>query len=334
MWSSIALLGLLIFTCGCRKEDDSELRRQALKDYQENYIGSHISDPGWTGHVSNCSHGTITEFSRAKVIQRLNYFRRMVGLSDDLIENLSQHDACQQASLMFKAQDDLSHHPTPDWACYTPEGAAAAATSNIAWGTHMAGEWSVHTTYGITGFIEEPGDNNTQVGHRAWFFYPGLHSVGIGSTNTTSCIQWKDNYISGAPAPEFIAYPPDGYIPNALVFPRWSFCLPDNNADYQNVSVTMRDEKGNQIMLTVENKPKSTPGRIPFPHLVWKPELDLSKLRKDRKFNVTISNITGVPVSKYSYTVIVFPVITLGKRITPDYTDDRLFMSWWRTAGQ
>jgi hypothetical protein len=313
-------------TTGCRKEDYSTPRGKAIKDYIDNYLGSHVSDPLWTGTVSSCAEGTISEDARSKVLVRLNYFRRLVGLSDNLTENYAQHQDCQKASLIFKAEENLSHFPPSSWACYTPEGAAAAATSNIAWGTAINGEWSVHTTYGITGFIEEPGDNNTKVGHRAWFFIPGLHSIGIGSTNTTCCMQWKDNYDPTGPAPEFIAYPPNGYMPSKLVFPRWSFSIPGGDAGFENATVTMKDDKGKSVSLTVVNRPAATPGKVLLPQLVWEPDVDVSSIRSDRRYTVTVSNVTGLEKNTYTYVVIVVPVDAVKERRDPAVTDDRRFL--------
>jgi hypothetical protein len=326
----VLVLLILILAAGCRKEDYSTPRGKAIKDYNDHYLGSHVSDPLWTGSVSSCNAGSISDDARSKVLMRLNYFRRLVGLSDNITENFAQHQDCQKASLIFKAEDNLSHFPTPSWACYTPGGAAAAATSNIAWGTAVTGEWSVHSTYGITGFIEEPGDNNTKVGHRAWFFIPGLHSIGIGSTNTTSCMQWKDNFDATGPAPEFIAYPPNGYMPNKLVFPRWSFSIPGGNAGFENSTVTMKDEKGKKIDLHIENRPAATPGKALLPQLVWVPSLDVSSIKTDKRYTVKISGVTGTDKESYSYVVVVVPVSNIKERRDPSVKDDRRILGLFR----
>ncbi|MFO7722527.1 MAG: hypothetical protein R6V49_04810 [Bacteroidales bacterium] len=326
----LLILVPLTLNTGCRKEDYSTPRGKAIKDYNDHYLGSYVPDPLWTGYVSNCVEGTISDDARSKVLMRLNYFRRLVGLSDNITENYLQRQDCQKASLIFKAEGNLSHFPTSSWACYTPEGAAAAATSNIAWGTAVNGEWSVHTTYGVTGFIEEPGDNNTKVGHRAWFFLPGLHSIGIGSTNTTCCMQWKDNYDVTGPAPEFIAYPPNGYMPNKLVFPRWSFCIPGGDAGFEDAAVSMTDDKGKNVPLTLVNRPAATPGKALLPQLVWEPSLDVSAIKSDKRYTVTVTNVSGTAEGSYVYEVIVVPVDAVKERRDPSVTDDRRILGLLR----
>ncbi len=329
------LIGMFALVSGCGKDDDDndddkpkELtpREQAIKDYNDNYLGTNVQDPSWTGQVNGCLAGTISQDSRNKAIQRLNYFRRLVGLSDKVTENPGQHAGCQEASLVFKAKGQLSHTPPSSWPCYTQAAYDAAKTANIALGSSMTGPYAVHTVHGVSGFIEDAGSNNTAVGHRSWFLMPGLFKLGIGSTSTSSCMQWKDNYNTTGNAPEFIAYPPKGYMPNEITFPRWSFTIP-TGATFTNAQVVMTDENGTNVSLNVINKPAHQPGSYPLRHLVWEPSINVSQITKDVKYNVTISNVTGAPKTSYSYEVIIVPVTPAFRMAGPDEQDDRILMS-------
>ena len=51
-------------------------------------------------------------------------------------------------------------------------------------------------------------------------------------------------------APEFITWPPEGYIPAKMVFPRWSFSIA--NADFTGTKVSMKDKNGTSIALQLE----------------------------------------------------------------------------------
>ncbi len=300
-------------------------REKTINDYEDNYIGSMVSDPGWTGNVNGCLAGTISQDAKKKVLQRLNYFRRLVGLSDNVTENTTQHQGCMEASLIFKAQNNLSQYPPQHWSCWTQAGYNAAGTSNIAWGVASSGDYCVHTSYGVTGFMEDPGSYNKPVVHRAWLLMPGLQQIGIGSTNSTACLQWQGNYTSAAAAPGFIAYPPPGYIPNQITFPRWSFTIPAGGS-FTNAQVTMEDENGATIPLNVINKPVDIAMVAPLKYLVWEPQINPKTFTADKKFIVTITGITGASQSTYSYEVIVVPVIPSYKTGSQYETDHRIIM--------
>jgi uncharacterized protein YkwD len=70
------------------------------------------------------------------MIQRINYFRRQVGYTEKITLDNTKSASSQDCSLMMKANNKLSHSPTPDWSCYTTAGADAAGNSNISLGNH------------------------------------------------------------------------------------------------------------------------------------------------------------------------------------------------------
>ncbi len=329
--------GLVVLSFSCAKDDDEDKdkpkeltpREKAIKDYEDNYKGSYVADPGWTGNTTNCVAGTLSQDARNKVIQRLNYFRRLVGLSDNVVENPAQHAGCQEASLIFKAQNNLSHFPPASWKCWTQAGRNAAESSNIGWGTATSGEYCTHTTYGVSGFIEDAGDGNKVVGHRSWFLMPGLTKLGIGSTNSTCCMQWKDNYTMGGTAPEFIAYPPKGYIPNVITYPRWSFTLPGGGS-FSNAKVTMTDGVGANVSLNIINKPATAVQGAPYKHLVWEPNINVKNIMEDVKYTVTISDVTGATKPTYTYEVIVMPVQPSYRKAPGDDIGYKLIMAMTR----
>ena len=329
--TAIIATALLIMACGKDDDNDNDKpkeltpREKAIKDYEDNYIGSYVSDPAWTGNTNGCSAGTISQESRDKTLQRLNYFRRLVGLSDNVVENPAQHQGCQEASLIFKAQNNLSHFPPQSWKCWTQAGYDAAATANIGWGTATSGQRAAHTANAVSAFIEDAGEHNKAVGHRAWFFMPGLHKLGIGSTNSTNCMQWKDNYNTSGSSPEFIAYPPAGFMPNKIVYPRWSFALP-GGANFTNATVTMKDANGANVQLNIVNSPAHQPGSYPLRHLVWEPNVDVEFLMDDTKYTVTIDNIAQAPKTSYTYEVTIISVPGISGRVAPGMPLDEMIV--------
>ena len=138
---------------------------------------------------------------------------------------------------MMSANNQLSHSPSPTWQCYTPEGAAAAGKSDLFLGVYG---WDA-----ISGYVRDPGDFNGAVGHRRWILYPQTQTMGTGDLPPTggssSNALWVIDGHVWDPRPAtrdmFVAWPPPGYVPYQVVFPRWSFSYP--NADFSQASVTM-----------------------------------------------------------------------------------------------
>ncbi len=270
------------------------VRAEAVNNYINNYLGSELtSSLGWTGAVAGCIAGDISMSAHNKVIQRINYFRKMVGLPGDITFNIKQTNPCQECVLMMKANNALSHNPPPNWICYTDSGAYAAGGSNIAGG--------MHSVNAITGYIEDPGGNNLSVGHRAWILLPELLAMGDGSTDNTNAIMWKDNMGTIPTDRQFVAYPPDGYIPSTLVFSRWHLQM--YNAGFGSATVEMKDEFGNNVNLTIIQR---VSGYKPDNRIVWEPSGINTTSAVDVTYTVTVSGVSNAPQSTYTYNVIIF----------------------------
>lgn len=300
---SLMILALaFVFTTGCDDDDDNSNlspKQKAIKDYEENYLGSAVSDPGWTGSVNGCNAGAVSQTSHDKVVQRVNYFRRICGLSDNITHNASQNDMCQECALIMKANNNLSHFPPQSWQCWTQDGYDAAGASNIAWSSAPG---QMHATIAVTGYIEDPGANNKAVGHRAALLLPGLEKIGHGSTDQTNAILWQEgNYNQNASSDPFVAYPPDNFIPGELMFPRWSFSI--TGANFNNATVTV--SSGGQDY-NVSYEERITFNGWPDSRIVWKVQGLNYPITKDMDFDVTVSNIGDAPQTSYSYTVKVF----------------------------
>ena len=173
---SVILVSASILFSSCNK-DKSE-RKIALEDYQQNYLGSIVDDPGWTGNISICDAGSISQDALDKTLVRINYFRRLVGLNDNITFNSDYFDMHQQAALIMDANNQLSHYPQNNWLCWTVDGYYAAGHSSIGGVSSSA-----HSSNLITGFIEDSGPNNTAVGHRRWLLFSIASEFSFGSTN-------------------------------------------------------------------------------------------------------------------------------------------------------
>ncbi len=257
------------------------------------YVGRYspaISTPVvWTGNTAGCVAGTINQAATDATLDTINFFRNMSGVNDVVLdENYSRK--AQQAALMMQAQNALSHTPTEPWACYTTEGAEAARNSNLYLG--VTGPSS------IKGYIEDPGDGNTAAGHRRWIQYPFMDRIGSGSTSNANAL-WVFAPFVNQHSPDWVAWPPAGYVTQDLVFPRWSLSRAD--ADFSSASVAMTFN-GNKIGL----RTNAVQNGFGLDTLVWEPtNLVLPSDGTDATVKVAVSNVFVNGVSQnFQYDVI------------------------------
>jgi len=215
----------------------NQQRQDALNFYLQQYLSSEGVAHNWTGNHSTCNAGDTSQAFRDAVLRRINYFRAMAGVPDKVTFSSEYRRKAQAAALMMSVNRQLSHSPTPDWLCYSSDGAQGAGSSNLYLGRFGWGA--------ITGYIQDPGSGNYFVGHRRWILYPQTQEMGTGDIPPTSypaanALWVFDSNIWG-PRPQtrdgFVAWPPPGYVPYQVVFARWSFSYPQ--ADFSAATVTM-----------------------------------------------------------------------------------------------
>ena len=293
----------LLKTGGCN-------RQTIINNYNNVYLPTAVSNAelAWTGSTATCTPGTTSALSINRTLQRINYYRELVCLPGNItFDQPSYEAACQAASLIMDAENNLSHFPPNTWACWTNLGSTTAGQSNLALGVHSAAA--------ITGYMAEPGGGNGVVGHRRWILYSRASVFGTGSTSDGGANALK---VIGTPTtnsatlPDFIAYPPEGYVPRSLISFRWSFGIP--GADFNSATVTVTDETGNAIALT-QNAVAVGYGDNT---IVWEMPIVAYSGSEDVAYNVTISGVGNAPQASYSYTVVAI------EEVTPTLTFDRL----------
>jgi uncharacterized protein YraI len=195
---------------------------------------------GWTGSQSSCIPGTTSSAFKAAVIDRVAFYRAMAGVPSSVGLSETSSVSNQQAALMFSRNNQLSHTPPTTWACYTAAGAQAAGSSNIALGTYGVGA--------IDAYMKDAGSNNAAAGHRRWILFPQTQSFGTGDVPSgggfnaaNSLWVWDSNINGPRPATRdgYVAWPPPGYVPYQVVYPRWSFSYPGASFGGASVSVTL-----------------------------------------------------------------------------------------------
>ena len=281
-------------------------RHDVLDFYQNHYMANTSTPINWTGSHTSCAPGTTSTNFQQAVLERINYFRAMAGVPASITFSADTNRKAQNAALMMSAAGQLSHSPASSWACYSPDGASAAGSSDL-----YLGEFSWNA---ITGYIRDPGAGNEAAGHRRWILYPQTQLMGTGDVPSSSqfyaansLVIFDEHMSDPRPATReaFVAWPPAGYVPAPIVFPRWSFSYAQ--ADFSAASVQMRS---NGADLPV--KLASVANGYGENTLVWVP-LRLGdwdnwpKIIADTTYSVTVSNVIINGASRsFSYYVTVF----------------------------
>lgn len=279
-------------------------REQVILDYNNIYLPASfdLNELAWTGSTATCNPGTYAASVNQKMLTKINYFRNLCDLNDDVVFNSTLNASCQEAALMQEANNSLSHctgtsnAPCNTWSCNTLNAISASGSSNLAWGT-----WNSFDPVDL--YMLDSGGGNEAVGHRRWLLYSRAKTFGNGMTNNRNAM-WvfgNNSNPAGNNRP-YIAYPPGDYIVQDLVYPRWSFGVP--GATFINATVTMTDDNGNNVPLNIIYNASVGFGDI---SVVWEPTGVVINDVVDRDYNVTVSNITGGPQSSYSYTVTIVP---------------------------
>jgi len=71
-------------------------RETVIDNYQNQYLPAQFTDAelNWTGNTSNCTAGTMSESVRAKQLQKINYYRALVGgLNPITLEEVKNNEA-------------------------------------------------------------------------------------------------------------------------------------------------------------------------------------------------------------------------------------------------
>lgn len=272
-------------------------RASSQNFYLQTYMASEGVNPEWTGNHASCNPGTTSQAFRDAITLRINYFRQMAGVPP--ITGLSPiyTQKAQQAALMMSVNNALSHTPPNTWLCWTADGSQAAGSSNLYLG--------VYGPSAITGYINDPGGGNYAVGHRRWVLFPPTEMMGTGDIPPTggyfsSNALWVFDIFSPIPPTReaYVAWPPPGYTPYQVVFPRWSFSY--SGADFSSATVTM--SSGGSIPTNVQ----PVVNGYGLNTLVWEPSITVGA-GPDKTYTVNVNGvlINGSP-QNFSYDVIVF----------------------------
>lgn len=271
---------------------DPSNREESLNFYRSQYLMTSLPRVSWSGDLATCEPGTTSPEFRAKVFQRINYFRAMAGVPA-VVEDQEYSSKAQAAALIISTST-LSHNPSPNSRCYSEDGAEAAGKSNLS-GSRIG--WSA-----VTGYIADY--SHGAVGHRRWLLYPQAREMGTGdipsgASSGVNALFVIDRVGGTRPVTRepYVAWPPPGYVPYPLVFARWSFSHP--GANFSSASVSM-SRNGIAIPVTLAQVVSG----YGEPTLAWIP---------------TEAALESAPASDVTYSVSVRDVFIGGSPRSFDY---------------
>ena len=276
---------------------DAQWRKIVENDFRINYYGSRINLKGkneklvpeyaWDGNADSCKEGSMSLAVVSRLEQRINYFRRMAGVDEEIFLDERDNENCRFAVMMCEANKSMSHEPNDGWRCYIPAGAETLKNSILS--------KDANPSIAITAAM---GQNHATAGNRRWLLYPGSLYMGIASSKSFTAIKAIDHsnpVDSNKYKSSFVAWPPAGYCPRMLVFKKWSFSIDQN---LQGAQVSMKDGAGQNIEL----KQDTYTAGYGMNTVVWEPT---AGIQADTDYTVTVKLASG---KTYSYVVKVIDV--------------------------
>ena len=168
--------------------------------------------------ANRCDPGSLTDAAYAEALRATNYGRWLAGVAEVSFEEALNPPAQACATIMAN-QGNLSHNPTPDWACFTEAGAEGAAISNIQ--VTFGGE---PVPQSVVRFLWDEGPiNRRAVGHRRWMQSPTVGTIGFGyheglfTGDSAVCLSVIRGAEVDPTGPPFVAYPAPGPFPRELL---------------------------------------------------------------------------------------------------------------------
>jgi hypothetical protein len=280
-------------------------RQKVVNFYLEHYVNVATPSIHWDGNLQNCDPGTVDQAFQNATLERINFFRAMAGVPNTINFSSASNEKAQAAALMMSVNNALSHKPPQDWICYSALGVQGAGSSNLLIGAYG---WVA-----IYYYMKDPGFGNGAVGHRRWILYPQTQVMGSGDippqpdyAATNALVVFDEHLWDARPVTreDYVAWPPPGYVPYQIVFPRWSFSYP--KADFSNAMVSM---SSGEVNIPLEQS--SIENGYGENTLVWIPNglgdgSSWPNPGSDTRYTVTVSNVVvNAVVQEFTYDVII-----------------------------
>jgi tetratricopeptide (TPR) repeat protein len=277
-----------------------KLREISVKDFEYSYYGSRIAlsgkkDPGApvfkpTMVPSNCEPGEIQEEVYLRLLDRVNYFRRISGITKPVFMVTDFNKRSQMAATLFEANKKMMHEPIEGLRCYTQVAKTAAQNSVLVQSRNPALALTAIAT-----------DKSPSAGNRRWMLYPLSSNIGYGGSPQFQVFWFMDHSALDDTLlykDRFVAWPGPGYTPKMLASGHWSFSV---YGDLQQAKVQVLNAAGKPLEVQVFPQVKG----YGLPTIVFAPVLPANG-NADEEYQVNITLKSG---KKFSYKVTLFDPI-------------------------
>lgn len=304
------LVFLLLFTyCSENNNPVAPKTSNALKDYPTLSI-LYDQDPD----VDNCNEGKLKNSEQIKVLDRVNYFRRLHNLPE-VIYNISNDIYTQKASLITVANEIMDHTPASTVKCYSEEGNQGCGKSNLHLGYSSAIS-NYKSEDAIDSWISEKY-SISGIGHRRWLLNPFLKSISFGRVDKVrsdgfyymgSTIFVSDESTSISTNTEFIACPfndypasvfsPELFLSFSVIADKSNVWGENKNVNFAGATIEITDPTNLKLAITdiAFDKNESRQGIANC--LQWK----AIGMQSGVHYNVSIKNVLVKGANKdYSY---------------------------------
>lgn len=249
MVKTLTLLVFLTFLGAWSSSLLAQMEKDEMLDmYNNMYRATALDSMPWSGSLQTCDPGELNPLVFKKVETRINFFRYCNNLPPIKID-VALNWTAQQAALLTASNKTISHDPPANFRCYSDSAAEACKRSLLAMTDYRYYKASAF----ITGFIYDYGEYNYYVPHRRWLLYSRLQGIGYGATSTSEAISPRNDHdTTPGKLPDFIAYPWAGYVPQSLIFPRWSFAIPEGNeVSFEKCRIELIDKGGKMFKVKI-----------------------------------------------------------------------------------
>ncbi|MBM75419.1 MAG: hypothetical protein CMK59_08450 [Proteobacteria bacterium] len=199
-----------------------------------------LTEGVWSGDSQTCQAGTLSDEGIEHALKLVNLYRWICDLPEVQTAE-ARNEQAQECSLIMHAQGTLSHHPDESFACYSEMGATAASESCL---SPTGGVEAVDL------YMSDPG-NETTLGHRRWILSNWIGPIGLGSTDSYSCMHVGGG--EGTAENLWTAWPPPGTVPIELVNLSWQsaditgWSFQSDTIDLSSAVATITGEDGENL---------------------------------------------------------------------------------------
>ncbi len=269
-------------------------------------------------NTASCFPGVLKASEKKAVLDYVNQIRSIHGLKQVTYDYNGDAES-QAASLMMVANAKLDHQPNSSWQCYTPVGAAGAASSNLHGNMYSTLNYIPQTLESIYDWMID--NNVVSLGHRRAIINPFLKAFSFGRCDGQPKVPSQYTYYTAMSfkwggyleqdmsdwTNDFVAVPYQDY-PIELFDRSWflSFSVfydkvnwgNNVNVNYANATIEMKDDNQQIVQINTKTLDDDQGWGGVMNCLSWK----ASGLQDRKTYTVTIKNVNvNGTLKNYTY---------------------------------